>query len=233
MTTNAPSLSGLTKRASVLLIRHTQGKSSLDGVVGGHRGCSGLTPIGEGQASQLYEPLRQYHSVFYGAGRPFKVFSSLLPRAIMTASLATRLQFDQIESDCNFCEVHPGEYDARSWSDLPVLILDSLNDPIGPGGESYLEMIDRVDLALGSLFDSILREKIPDGPLIFTHAGVILACYRLASNLPLERFFDREISLGSVHQLTVSVAVNSPVVRSSKLRRVTETFCDMAQVKLT
>ena len=67
----------------LVLIRHGESRSTVDRVVGGHEGCSGLTDRGVLQAKALYERLARTGEL---AGAT-ALLTSVLPRAIQTAEI--------------------------------------------------------------------------------------------------------------------------------------------------
>ncbi|HEY3844167.1 MAG TPA: phosphoglycerate mutase family protein, partial [Acidimicrobiales bacterium] len=67
----------------VVLVRHGEAVCNVNGVVGGMRGCRGLTELGRAQVLALRERLIRTGEL-KGAGA---LYSSTLPRAIETAAL--------------------------------------------------------------------------------------------------------------------------------------------------
>ncbi len=69
----------------LVLIRHGESRSTVDRVVGGHRGCTGLTDRGVRQAKALRDRLARTGELAGAAA----VLTSVLPRAIETGSAAS------------------------------------------------------------------------------------------------------------------------------------------------
>jgi len=93
-----------------VLIRHGEGRSSVDRVVGGPKGCTGLSDAGRDQADRLRARLERS-----GELRADAVLVSVLPRAVETAQLVMRaLGGAELVTDCELCEVHVGEADGLS-----------------------------------------------------------------------------------------------------------------------
>ncbi|HZI36988.1 MAG TPA: phosphoglycerate mutase family protein, partial [Acidimicrobiia bacterium] len=67
----------------LVLIRHGESRSTVDRVVGGHRGCSGLTDRGVRQAKALRDRLTETGELAAATA----VLTSVLPRAIETADI--------------------------------------------------------------------------------------------------------------------------------------------------
>ena len=183
---------------SFVLIRHGESVSSIKQIVGGHLGCSGLTPLGRAQAVRLSVALE---ALVGGIGeRP--IYSSNMERSIETAEVATSRSRQSFTQSCGVCETHPGSLDGLHWNDLEQRDGSlSLDAPIGPGAESQFEMAARVDRYLGSL--TVASETLLPGPtaFIFTHAGVIRACYSIAMGYSLAAAFRLPVELCSIHVL--------------------------------
>jgi probable phosphoglycerate mutase len=66
----------------LILIRHGQSRHKLRGVVGGPRGCTGLTDLGREQAGRLRDRLARQAGLAGAA-----LYSSTIPRAVETATI--------------------------------------------------------------------------------------------------------------------------------------------------
>src|SRR5690606_19437940 len=80
------------------------------------------------------------------------LYSSVMPRASETAAIlapAFGMPEDAFESDCDFCEHHPGEGDGLPWEEFEQRwpVPSDGWDPYlrrDPGGETWAEMAERV-----------------------------------------------------------------------------------------
>jgi broad specificity phosphatase PhoE len=104
------------------------------------------------------------------------VYASLLPRTRQTAELAmAQLGSWTIEARCGFCELHAGEADGLTRRERldrfggPESLLDSPDDVIAPGGESWNGFVDRAAEALRN----VIAEHHDETTVVFTHSGVI------------------------------------------------------------
>jgi probable phosphoglycerate mutase len=98
----------------IALVRHGESHATVDRVVGGHAGCTGLTDRGRKQAEALADRLERTGEL---AGAT-ALYSSVLPRAVETAAILTRALGDlETVQDCTFCEQHPGEADGITWDE--------------------------------------------------------------------------------------------------------------------
>src|SRR5262245_34393608 len=100
----------------LVLVRHGDAYAGFEGVVAGHRGCTGLTPLGRQQAEALRDHLAETKRV-----RADALLVSILPRAIETANIiAPGLGLEVLGHDCELCEVHPGDADGMTWAEYDV-----------------------------------------------------------------------------------------------------------------
>jgi probable phosphoglycerate mutase len=110
----------------------------VDGVVGGPRGCRGLTDLGRRQASALGRRLAET-----GELAPVEqIVSSTLPRASETASIVAGFLGLGVSLDEGLCELDPGEGDGLTWDEWQrryegfELLVEPFR-PLSPGGESW------------------------------------------------------------------------------------------------
>ncbi len=159
----------------VVLVRHGQGFVNASGVIGGARGCTGLTALGQEQVEAMRDRLLATDELRDADG----LYASILPRAIETAAILAPAVGDgslEIIEDCGLCELHPGEADGLVWEryaetyEVPDWNRDP-SVPIAPGGESWNSFVDRVGAALESICEAHGGQRI----VIGTHAGVIEA----------------------------------------------------------
>lgn len=137
----------------VVLVRHGESVCGRSGIVGGRRGCRGLTDAGRAEAGALAARLVAGGELSEAAA----LYSSVLPRAVETAGIiAPGVGGGELElrQDCDLCELHPGEADGRRFEE----IVDALPDwdadpttPLAPGGEGWTPFVDRAAGAVAAL----------------------------------------------------------------------------------
>jgi 2,3-bisphosphoglycerate-dependent phosphoglycerate mutase len=157
----------------IVLVRHGEARCNVAGIVGGRTGCTGLSPAGVKEAEALRDRLVASHE-FASAGA---VYSSILPRAIETAAIvAPGLRGMAAVSDCELCELHPGEADGLTWTEF----VDRYGGPnwetdpdavLAPGGESWTGFVHRVSSVLTEMAVRHHGELV----VIFCHGGVVEA----------------------------------------------------------
>jgi 2,3-bisphosphoglycerate-dependent phosphoglycerate mutase len=167
----------------IVLIRHGESQCNVNGIVGGHEGCTGLTETGFEQATKLRDRLTSTGElssadVFY---------TSLLPRAIQTAeTIASAVGGERLEAirRCSYCELHPGTGDGLGWQEFE----DRYGNPpwrqdptieMGPEGESWSGFVDRASSAVAALTDEHPGSLI----VVVCHGGIIRAT--MASFFPV------------------------------------------------
>ena len=171
----------------LVLVRHGEAQSFVDGVIGGAKGCTGLSDLGRRQAKALYERLARTGELA-DAGA---IYTSTLPRAIETAELiAPAIGEHDLTSTCELCELHVDERldgkpfeDFAEWYDWPP----TSNPYVGwaDGAEPWAEFVLRV----GRELDRIVREHHGETIVVVCHGGVIGAALSVFAELPLRQPF--------------------------------------------
>lgn len=160
----------------LVLIRHGEAQTALDGIVGCHEGCTGLSPHGRQQAERLRDRLARTAELADAT----VLYASILPRAVQTAEIiAPSLGSLPVQTSCDLCEQHAGEADGLSWEEADERYLtagmwdDNPFRTFAPGGESVAQFVSRAGTALHDL-----AERHPDETVVVAcHGGVIRAAY--------------------------------------------------------
>jgi probable phosphoglycerate mutase len=165
-------------------VRHGQSQATVDQVVGGEVGCTGLSDLGRRQAQALAARLAASGLL----ADTSVLYASVLPRAVETAEIIRPSVGSgdlEVNEDCDLCEVHPGEADGLLWSEFserygsPPWESDP-SVPLSPGGESLLDFRGRVAGALGRLADAHPGETV----VVACHGGVIVESMIALGGLP-------------------------------------------------
>lgn len=160
----------------LILVRHGDAYAGFHGVIGGPRGCTGLTDLGRVQAEALREHLRAT-----GRVRADVLVSSVLPRAIETAEIiAPGLGLELSARECDLCEVHTGEADGLTWVEhadrFGSFDMEAEPDRVfAPEGDSWNSFHERVRGALERLATTYAEQTV----VAVCHAGVIGASLRV------------------------------------------------------
>jgi probable phosphoglycerate mutase len=159
-------------RTRVVLIRHGEATCNVRGVVGGHAGCTGLSPTGRRQAQALHDRLVDSGELADAVA----LYCSVLARALETAGIIAQGIGDGSapEADCDLCELHPGEADGLTWDEFRVRYGDPDFDvdpdtAVAPGGDSWSGFVTRASGAVARLAQAHRGERI----VLVCHAGVI------------------------------------------------------------
>ncbi len=175
----------------VLLTRHGESEFNASGKIGGD---SALTARGRAFSRRL----ANFVDSRFGAGG-IQVWTSTLLRTIQTSELLGRdrrewRSLDEI--DAGICdgmtyaeigESFPGEYEARTRDKLRYRY---------PRGESYLDVIQRLDRAIIEL------ERQREPVLVIGHQAVLRALYAYFADVESERIPHLSIPLHTVIELT-------------------------------
>ena len=160
----------------LVLIRHGEAVCNVEGIIGGPRGCTGLSPLGAEQARQLRDRLLRTGEL----AEVSVLISSTLPRAKETASIiAPAIGGGRVApvEDCEVCELHPGpEIDGLTWDEYasrypPERFPRVPDREVAPGGESWAGFVARVAAAM----DRIVEEYSSQSVVIACHGGVVVA----------------------------------------------------------
>ncbi|MEX2392943.1 MAG: histidine phosphatase family protein [Actinomycetota bacterium] len=154
----------------LLLARHGESICGVEGIVGGARGCTGLTERGLAQAAALRDRL-----VADGLSIDV-VLSSTFPRAAQTADVvaeALRLPVERLEA---LCERIPGEADGMTWDVWRERYEQHHSQlaALSPGGEDVAAFFERV----ASILDDLRERFEGQTVLACTHGGVIFGSVR-------------------------------------------------------
>jgi broad specificity phosphatase PhoE len=156
----------------LVLIRHGESVCGLSGVVGGPKGCSGLSERGVAQAEALRDRLLGTEEL----GDARALYTSVLPRAQQTASIAAPGIGGGLEAiaDCTLCELHPGDADGLTWSEFQARYGEPDFDrhpdtALCPGGESWSGFVRRASTALRRVASRHEGEFV----VVVCHGGVI------------------------------------------------------------
>jgi probable phosphoglycerate mutase len=162
----------------IVLIRHGEAQCNVDKVVGGLKGCTGLTALGRRQVAALADRLYESGELRQATA----LYSSVLPRATETAERLRPVvgpgpkALGPVIERCDLCELHPGECDGMAWDEMVDVfgVPDWDRDPgtpIAPGGESWSGFIVRASDAVREVVGRHPGELV----VAAVHAGVIEA----------------------------------------------------------
>lgn len=194
-------------RTRLVLIRHGESRATVDKVVGGHRGCTGLSELGVRQAEALAGRLAATGEF----GRVHALLTSILPRAIETAELiapALGWRPDAVSQDCALCELHPGECDGMTWEQFGAVYgdPDMRANPfvaLSPGGEGLAEF----HLRAGRAVSRAVGDHPGQTVVIVCHGGIIGASMARYLDLPaFGRLVHLEIDNTSITEWLVPAA---------------------------
>lgn len=173
----------------IVLIRHGEAQCNVDRIVGGVKGCTGLSDLGRRQVAALADRLYESGELRDASA----LYSSVLPRATETAERLRAVvgpgprALGPVVARCDLCEVHPGECDGMPWDEMvdslgvPDWDLDPTR-PIAPGGESWSGFVRRASAAVRDVVAAHPGELV----VAAVHAGVIEATMIAFLGVPAE-----------------------------------------------
>ncbi len=155
----------------IVLVRHGEAQSHVEGVVGGRRGCTGLSALGQRQAVALHDRLATTGELADAAA----LYASTLPRASQTAAAIAPALGDLpvIErDDLREFDIGP-EGDGMSWEELeqqfPTPEVWTPYHHHVPGAETWAGFGARVGAAL----DDLARRHRGETVVVACHGGVV------------------------------------------------------------
>jgi broad specificity phosphatase PhoE len=158
----------------LVLVRHGEAVCNVVGVVGGRRGCTGLTEVGRSQSSALAARIAATGEM---AGT-VALYASVLPRALETAAIVAPAigSHLRVTADCGLCELDPGDGDGLAWAEFSARYGEPDWDrdpttPLCPGGESWSTFVERAAAAL----EDLARRHAGGTAVVVCHAGVVEA----------------------------------------------------------
>ncbi len=167
----------------LVLVRHGEADCNVNQYIGGVKACRGLTDRGRAQTRLLAERLERTAEL----ANIDALWTSVLPRAIETAEiLAPFIGAPEIKRSARFSEREPGEADGLSWAEFEARYGrasapdDEPDEPLSPGGESWVQFVDR---AANALYE--LCAEHPAGLVcVVAHGGIIDSSLIAFLNIP-------------------------------------------------
>jgi 2,3-bisphosphoglycerate-dependent phosphoglycerate mutase len=160
----------------LVLIRHGEAQTALDGILGGERHCNGLSEEGRRQAVALRDRLVATDEL----GTVDALYASSLRRAYETAEIiAPAIGDPEIRVDRDLREFDPGEADGMSWDEFnsrfPLPEVFDPHRPRVPSGESWATFGERVERALAQIVERHENQTV----VVACHGGVIEHAFHL------------------------------------------------------
>lgn len=169
----------MTVLSELVVVRHGEATCNVTGVVGGARGCTGLTDVGRRQAHQLARRLAAEH-----ADAPFGLFHTTPRlRVRQTADvIATVLGVTPLVT-ADLRAPDPGTLDGQRWADVRRAFGGNLrrhpNRRQGPDSETWHEYLTRAHACLRA----ILRQGAGQRILVVGHLETVEAAHTLLLGL--------------------------------------------------
>ncbi|MBW4361256.1 alpha-ribazole phosphatase [Flavobacterium taihuense] len=171
----------------VYLVRHTETVCE-KGI------CYGQSDVG---IREPYDAV--FESILNQLPQEAILYSSPLQRCIILANhIKESTQIDSIIEDPRLMEMNFGDWELKSWNDIPREVLDPWMENFVsiavPRGESFVDLDNRV-----REFLDIEISKTHAKPLIIVaHSGVIRSILCRINNIPLKDAFKTQLDYGTV-----------------------------------
>jgi probable phosphoglycerate mutase len=164
----------------LVIARHGEAHCNVLGVVGGERGCTGLTDLGYRQATQLATRLGAEHE-----RQPFDAFYTTPRRRVrQTADRTAEALGIAATVEPELRGLDHGHADGRPWYDIKTAFggppHHDPDSPCAPGAETWNRYLRRAGSALQAVIDRHADDRI----LIVGHGETIEAAHSLLLDLP-------------------------------------------------
>jgi probable phosphoglycerate mutase len=164
----------------LVLVRHGEANNNTAGIVGGERGCTGLSPTGRHQAERLAARLAREHTT-----RPFDaVYGTPRRRVRETIEIITAVVPVAVTIVEELRGPDHGDADGRLWHEIKTAFggppQHNPDQPYAAGSETWNQYLDRATTALRQILDRHTGQRI----LITAHGETIEAAHVLLLDLP-------------------------------------------------
>lgn len=165
----------------IVIARHGEAVCNATGIVGGDKGCTGLTATGRMQAEQLAARLATEHAI-----RPYDVFYATPRLRVRETARIVSAALDLPEiTETELRGPDHGEADGRLWVEIKTAFRGppqhNPDRPYAAGSETWNGYLHRATTAL----DMILRRHQGQRVLIVAHGETVEAAHLLLLGLPV------------------------------------------------
>lgn len=176
----------------VYLVRHTETVCE-KGI------CYGQSDVG---IREPYDVV--FESILNQLPQEAVLYSSPLQRcAILANHIKENTQIDSVIQDSRLMEMNFGDWELKSWNDIPREVLDPwMEDFVSvavPNGESFIDLDNRVR----DFLDIETSKKHSKPLIIVAHSGVIRSILCKINNLPLQEAFKMQLDYGVVIKVEI------------------------------
>ncbi len=183
---------------SIIFVRHGHTKQTEQGRLYTDHAAA-LTDKGLLQAASIANWLARE--------KPELLFASTADRVLNSADIISKTLSLPIVQIPGLNEQNVGDWEGRSYLEIkkeePDLYKKWCNDPIrnrAPGGESLLDVFDRVSKDINKIIEENAGKKI----VLVTHAGVIRSAIIAAMGMPIDNLWRIVVATGSASKVDYS-----------------------------
>lgn len=170
----------MTVLTDLVLVRHAEATCNVSGIVGGPRGCTGLTAHGREQAQRLGARLLEMHRT-----RPFTAaYDTPRLRVRQTADIVAAHLDLPVVTRHDLRGLDHGTADGRPWQEIKTRFAGPPqhrpDEPIAPGAEPWNAYLDRAGTALSDILSAHTGEAV----LVIAHGETIDAAHTRLLDTP-------------------------------------------------
>jgi len=164
----------------LVLARHGEANCNTTGIVGGERGCTGLSPTGRAQVERLAARLAREHHA-----RPFGAFYGTPRRRVReTIDIISGVVPIQAVVVDDLRGPDHGEADGRPWHEIKTAFAGppqhDPDQPYATGSETWNQYLNRATTVLRTVLDRHAGQRV----LVAAHGETIEAAHVLLLQLP-------------------------------------------------
>ncbi|MGH8881497.1 MAG: histidine phosphatase family protein [Stackebrandtia sp.] len=187
---------------TLIIARHGEARCNRDQVIGGPKGCRGLTAHGRAQIGRLGQHLHDQHVQLAA------LYTSPLRRALESAAIISNATGLPITVNDDLREQDPGPADGCNWSEviksfggIPALEPDR---PYAPGGETWRAYLNRAATTLSSIISQHSNQAV----IVVGHGETADAAFHHFLRLPVT---SRSYASHALHNAAMSIWQQAPL----------------------
>jgi len=186
----------------LIVVRHAEAHCNVAGIVGGPKGCTGLTDHGRVQAGKAGKALASRLS-----GQRYHLYTSPRRRAAETAVIIGRELNRQPVTIEDLRDPDCGAADGQPWADIRAQAnIEDHSLPLLPGGETWQHHVSRVIDALILVITAHASETV----IVVGHAETVGAAYHLFLGIPAETQLRMKLLVDNAGSTIWSSRIDTP-----------------------
>lgn len=197
---------------SIIVVRHAESIANIKGIYQGQTYDTGLSELGKKQAKALAERLK-----VFGVRR---IITSPLKRALQTAEVIANKTNCEVEISKAIIETNHGVWEGRpkdwvsqNFPDIHSLWREKPSEVIFPGGEAFMDTIQRT-------LNFLENTDFEPNTVVITHDNILRVMISLISNSDIDKMWEIPLETAALNFFEVNKINGKNVFRIVKLNDV-------------